>query len=154
MRFGASFATVECRTMASAFDEISKADGDFVRARFLAGALMKDITEARPGIEPKLIRKLRDEVFVPMVTNPEVAKALANGPLLNPSAMIRLPYAQQVLRSLKQKARAEALTDNDREVIRERHFGFEKATFSELAQIFGVHANTIKAICKTEPVAA
>lgn len=41
-----------------------------------------------------------------------------------------------------------ALTDNDRDVIRERHFGWERASFALLAAVFGVHANTIAAICR------
>lgn len=40
------------------------------------------------------------------------------------------------------------LTDNDRAVICERHFGWEKASFASLAAIFGVHPNTIAAICR------
>lgn len=40
------------------------------------------------------------------------------------------------------------LTDNDKAVIRERHFGWEKASFALLAAVFVVHPNTIAAICR------
>lgn len=136
--------------MASAFDCISPENGALIRKRLLAGGLMKDIRADLPGIDAKTMRKLRDEVFGPLVTDPQAVKDLANGPMLNATHMVRLPYAQQVIRSMKQKARAETLTDNDREVIRERHFGSESASFGLLAQVFGVHANTIKAICRAE----
>lgn len=42
-------------------------------------------------------------------------------------------------------------TPDEIHVIRERHFGWERATFSTLAAIFDVHVNTIAAICRRKP---
>lgn len=136
--------------MASAFQSISQANAEFVRKRFLSGAGMKEIRQDLPGIDAATMRKLRDEMFIPLLTDPQAVKELANGPMLNPCGSVRMPAAQQVLRTLKQKAAAEALADNDREVIYERHHGLEKTTFGQLARAFGVHSNTIKAICKAK----
>jgi len=134
--------------MASTFDSLHPDNAALVRKRLLAGWTMKDIRTDLPGIDTKTMRKLRDEVFVPLVTDPQAVKDLANGPLLNANTMTRLPYAQAVVRAQRQRAAAEALTEDDKDVIRQRHFGLEGATFGELARVFGVHHNTIKAICK------
>lgn len=40
-----------------------------------------------------------------------------------------------------------SFTDNERDVIRERHTGWEKASFALLAAVFDTHANTIRTIC-------
>lgn len=42
------------------------------------------------------------------------------------------------------------LTANDHDVIRERHFGWEKATPSLLAAVFGVPTQKITAILKSK----
>ncbi len=38
-------------------------------------------------------------------------------------------------------------TIGDRMVISERHWGWERATYAQLALIFNTHPNTIRAIC-------
>ena len=46
------------------------------------------------------------------------------------------------------------LTANERNVIRERHHGWERASFALLASIFGVSAREIGRICRTPMEAA
>lgn len=43
---------------------------------------------------------------------------------------------------------AARFTADDRRVIAERHFGWEKAPYALLAKVFSVHPNTIAAICR------
>lgn len=75
--------------MASAFDELTPDDARFVRDRLLAGECMADIRRALPGITAKLMRALRDEVFDPLVADPEAVKELAAGPVLNALEIVR-----------------------------------------------------------------
>jgi hypothetical protein len=75
--------------MDSAFDDLTPKDAEYVRTRLLAGETMADIRRALPGITIKQMRLLRDEVFDPLVADPEKVKALALGPVLNALAIIR-----------------------------------------------------------------
>ena len=135
--------------MTSAFEGITPNNIHAIQMRFLAGALMKDVREEF-SLTARQAREMRDEVFVPLVTNPAAVKALANGPMLNPSSMTKLPYARAVITKERQRANAAALTDDDKKVIRERHHGRECASFSLLGRVFDVHPNTIRSICKAD----
>lgn len=75
--------------MASAFDDLSPFDADYVRNRLLAGETMADIRRVLPDITAKLMRALRDEVFEPLQADPEAVKKLANGPVLNALDIVR-----------------------------------------------------------------
>ena len=75
--------------MDSAFDDLTAGDAVYVRRRLLAGDSMADIRRVLPGINIRQMRALRDEVFEPLLADPEKVKALANGPVLNANAIIR-----------------------------------------------------------------
>jgi hypothetical protein len=75
--------------MASAFDDLTDSDAEYVRKRLLAGETMADIRRTLPGITAKLMRALRDEVFEPLQADPEAVKGLANGPVLNALEIVR-----------------------------------------------------------------
>ena len=75
--------------MASAFDDLHPSDADYTRRRLLAGDTMAEIRRTLPGLSMRKLTRLRDEVFEPLVSDPEAVKALANGPVLNPLALIR-----------------------------------------------------------------
>ncbi len=75
--------------MASAFDDLTRSDAEYVRRRLLAGETMADIRRVLPGITAKQMRWLRDEVFEPLQADPEAVKDLANGPVLNALEIVR-----------------------------------------------------------------
>jgi hypothetical protein len=75
--------------MASAFDDLTPDDAGYVRNRLLAGDTMADIRRVMPGISARLMRSLRDEVFEPLLSDPEAVKDLAKGPVLNALTIIR-----------------------------------------------------------------
>ncbi|MFA7441673.1 MAG: hypothetical protein WCZ66_12025 [Sphingomonadaceae bacterium] len=80
--------------MASAFDELDPFDAEYIRKRFLAGDAMSDIrAEYRDGdkftFSLKRMREMRDEVFEPLIFNPDAVKELANGAVLNPLEVVR-----------------------------------------------------------------
>lgn len=75
--------------MASAFDDLTDSDARYVRDRLLAGETMADIRRTLPGITRKLMCALRDEIFEPLIADPEKVKALANGPVLNANEIVR-----------------------------------------------------------------
>lgn len=81
--------------MASAFDDVSTETAEHIRKRFLAGDSMADIRSEYVGLDghstftARKMREMRDEVFEPLISDPEKVKALANGSVLNPLAIIR-----------------------------------------------------------------
>lgn len=75
--------------MASAFSEATPSERVKIRKWLLAGETMAEIRRSLPGLSPKLLRQMRDEVFDPLLADPEKVKELANGPVLNPSEIVR-----------------------------------------------------------------
>ncbi len=75
--------------MASAFDGLNVRDADKVRRAILAGKTKAYIREEYKSITPDRLRDMFDEVFGPLLADPEAVKALANGRCLNPSEIIR-----------------------------------------------------------------
>lgn len=133
--------------MASAFETLSPANAKEIRAKFLAGHKMVDLRKEY-SIDAKKMRELRDEVFEPLLTDPQAVKDLANGPMFNPGAMVKLPYARAVQVRLRQRANADALSDTDKEYIRRQRAEPARKSVGALADEFDVHPNTIRAIVK------
>lgn len=82
--------------MASAFKGVKRADAEDIRRRLLAGHTMIEIrnlfTDAKTGkrrFNAQQMRDMRDEVFDPLIADPEAVKALANGPVLNANEIVR-----------------------------------------------------------------
>jgi len=84
--------------MASAFDELTPYDAEFIRKRLLAGDKMSAIREGFPDITAYRMRKLRDEVFTSLINDPAAVKALAEGPILNPCEVVRYTHSRRVMR--------------------------------------------------------
>lgn len=93
--------------MASAFDELDPFDADYIRKRLLAGDKMAAIREAIPGVTSYRMRKLRDEVFGSLTTDPEAVKALANGPLLNANQIVRYTHSRKVIQRVAREQQTE-----------------------------------------------
>jgi hypothetical protein len=85
--------------MASAFDDLTPTDGEYVRNRLLAGDCMADIRRTLSGLSAKQMRALRDEVFEPLLSDPDAVKALAAGPVLNALEIVR--YRRRVERAAR-----------------------------------------------------
>lgn len=75
--------------MASAFDDCTPANAEYVRTRLLAGETMAEIRRVLTGLSAKKLRDMRDEIFEPLIANPDEVKKLANGPVLNANEIIR-----------------------------------------------------------------
>lgn len=82
----------------SAFEGVHERDGDLIRKRLLAGDRLCDIRELVPNVGRSRLRRMRDEVFAPLVTSPEVVKELARGPILNPGATVRYRHSRRAVR--------------------------------------------------------
>lgn len=77
--------------MASAFDGLNETDAALVRKRLLAGDTMISIRRdffpadtAVSTISAARMRDMRDEVFEPLLADPDKVKSLAAGPCINP----------------------------------------------------------------------
>lgn len=76
--------------MASAFDSLDPFDANFIRQMFMAGASMAAIRrEFSNSISAQRMRELRDELFEPLLSDPEKVKELAAGPCINPLVLNR-----------------------------------------------------------------
>lgn len=75
--------------MASAFDGIDCFQLDSIRHSLWAGESMASIrrqwlgADGKPTISAKLMREMRDELFEPLLADPDKVKALAAGPVIN-----------------------------------------------------------------------
>lgn len=81
--------------MASAFEGVSKSDAASIRKMLLSGATMIEVRNHFIGAKGKRtfnaqrMREMRDEIFEPLIADPEKVKALANGPVLNANEIVR-----------------------------------------------------------------
>lgn len=85
----------------SGFIGVSDGDAKLARERFLAGDTAAEVRAHFRGDDGKLrfsasqIRRMRNEVFAPLVTDPQAIKALAAGPMLNPSQIVRYRHPRE-----------------------------------------------------------
>jgi hypothetical protein len=81
--------------MASAFDGLCQFDYDLIRRSLLAGDTMAEVRSlftgenGKPRFTVRRMREMRDEIFEPLIADPEKVKALANGPVLNANKIVR-----------------------------------------------------------------
>lgn len=87
------------------FEGVPSADEKLARARFLAGDTVSEVRSHFRTNDGKLtysashVRRMRNEVFVSLATDPEAVKALAGGPLLNASAIVRYRHSREEVAS-------------------------------------------------------
>lgn len=85
----------------SGFKDVTDADARFVRERFLAGDSIPEVRAHFRDDRNKLVfsfrkvRRMRDEVFAALVSNPDAVKALADGPILNPAAIVKYRHSRE-----------------------------------------------------------
>lgn len=81
--------------MASAFDGLNEVDAESVRRSLWAGETMASIRreftdiEGNCSISAQRMRDMRDELFEPLLSDPDKVKALAAGPCINPLVLNR-----------------------------------------------------------------
>jgi len=81
--------------MDSAFDGVTPEAAANIRKQLLAGHTMTEIrndyigADGKPEISIRAMRAMRDEVFDPLICDPEKVKSLANGPVLNANEIVR-----------------------------------------------------------------
>lgn len=81
--------------MASAFEGVSKVDAASIRKMLLAGSTMIEVRDSfhdqhgRRRFNAQRMRDMRDEIFEPLIADPDKGKALANGPVLNANEIVR-----------------------------------------------------------------
>lgn len=85
----------------SGFIGVSEKDAMLVRDRLLAGDTLPEVRAHFRDSDNKLrfsmsqMRRMRDEVFAPLTSDPETIKALANGPMLNPTTIVRYRHPRE-----------------------------------------------------------
>lgn len=85
----------------SGFDGVADKDRAAIHDRFLAGDTVSEVRGRFRDRDGKLrfsvssVRRMRDEVFAPLVGNPDAIKALADGPLLNPTNIVRYKHSRE-----------------------------------------------------------
>ncbi len=85
----------------SGFIGVGEGDAKLARERFLAGDTAFEVRAHFRGMDGKLkfsvsqIRRMRNEVFAPLVNDPQAIKALADGPMLNPSQIVRYRHPRE-----------------------------------------------------------
>ncbi len=85
----------------SGFKGVSAGDEKLARERFLAGDTLPEVRAHFRYPDNKLkfsvsqVRRMRNEVFAPLTTDPDAIKALANGPMLNPASIVRYRHPRE-----------------------------------------------------------
>lgn len=85
----------------SGFKGVCEADAKLARERLLAGDTLAEVRAHFRGADGKLkfsasqMRRMRNEVFAPLLRDPQAIKALADGPMLNPAQVVRYRHPRE-----------------------------------------------------------